>query len=187
MLALITAGYTVLYRFVPYETQAYLLWPFTALCLYSGAQLRVWQSLAIVFAVQFGTDVTFYFVNNWGFSKTTYVCFALFILLGIALRPMLKRHWLIGVAGVSCASVVAYALFFLVTNTAAWLGNARPYYDPHNFASLMRAYQEGLEFLRYRPGEVFGNPVCVGLVFGAHALLARVYFPAERFGMENAR
>ena len=172
---------------MPYQTQAFLLWPFGALCLYSGARLRVWQAVAIVFAVQAGTDLTFYFVNNWGFSKTTYLCFGLFVLLGVAVRPLLKRHWGVAIGGMAGASVVGYALFFIVTNTAAWIGNARGYYEPHTFATLMQAYAEGLEFLRHRPGEVFGNPLCVGIVFAAHALLARAYFPAEKFGVEQAR
>jgi hypothetical protein len=77
--------------------------------------------------------------------------------------------------------MAGYVLFFLITNAAAWLGNARAYYEPHTLATLLQAYGEGLEYLRYRPGEVFGGPLCVGIVFGAHALLARVYYPAERF------
>ena len=43
------------------------------------------------------------------------------------------------------------------------------------------------EFIRTRPGEVIGNPACVGLVFGAHAVLARAYRPAERFETEQVR
>jgi hypothetical protein len=186
-IALVTALYAVLYRFVPYDVQAYLLWPFGALALYSGARLRAWQALVLVLAVQAGTDLAFYFINGWGIPKTTYLIWVMFVFLGVSTRPMLKRHWAVGVAGVGSASIVGYALFFLISNTAAWLGNARPYYEAHTLSTLMQAYAEGLEFLRTRPGQVFGNPLCVGLVFGAHALLARAYFPAERFGVEQAR
>lgn len=186
-IAFVTALYAVLYRFVPYDAQAYLLWPFGALALYSGARLRTWQALSIIFAVMIGTDLIFHRTNFWGFSKATYLSFALFVLLGVALRPLLTRRWPIYSAGVAGASVVGYAFFFLLTNAAAWLGTALPQYEPHTFSTLMLAYAEGLEFLRNRPGEVFGNPLCVGLVFGAHALLARAYFPAERFGAEHAR
>jgi hypothetical protein len=137
--------------------------------------------------VQGATDLTLYLMNGWGPAKTTYLSFSLFVLFGLAARPLLRRHWAVGAGGVCAISMVGYALFFLITNTAAWLGNARPYYEPHTFATLMQAYREGLEFLRGRPGEVFGNPICVGLVFGTHALLARAYFPAEQFGLEQAR
>jgi hypothetical protein len=133
------------------------------------------------------TDLTFYFVNQWGIPKTTYLAWTLFVLLGLSVRPLLRQHWLTATAGIGGASVIGYAAFFLITNTAAWLGNARSYYDPHTFESLMQAYAEGLAYIRTRPGEVIGNPVCVGLVFGAHAVLARAYKPAERFGTEQLR
>jgi hypothetical protein len=185
--AAITAVYAALYRFVPYEQQAFLLWPFGALALYAGARLRLWHALLLVFAVQVLTDVNFYFAKGYGISKTTYLSFGLFVLLGVAVRPVLRRHWATAAAGVGGASIVGYVLFFLITNTAAWLGNARPYYEPHTFQTLMQAYAEGLEFLRTRPGEFIGNPLCVEVVFGAHALLARAYFPAEQFGAEGVR
>lgn len=186
-IALVTALYAALYRFVPYDVQAYLLWPFGALCLYTGARLRPWQALALVFAVQAATDSIFFVVNHWSIPVITYLTFGLFVLLGVGVRPALRGGGLTAVAGVGGASVVGYALFFLITNAAAWAENSLPEYEPHTFDTLLLSYKHGLEFLRHRPGEVFGNPVCVGLVFGAHALLARAYFPAERFGAEQAR
>jgi len=186
-LAAATALYAVLYRFVPYDVQAYLLWPFGALALYTGARLRFWQALALVFAVQAVTDLTFYLVNQWPASKTTYLSFGLFVLIGVLIRPLLRRGPAAAIAGIGGASIVGYAVFFLLTNTAAWLGNARPYYEPHTFTTLWQAYAEGLEFLRTRPGEFLGNPVCVGLVFGLHALLAPAYSPSECFVTEHAR
>jgi hypothetical protein len=182
-----TALYAALYRFIPYDVQAYVIWPFGALCLYSGARLRTWQALAIVFAVLAGTDLIFHQMNGWGIAKVTYLSFALFVALGVGIRPLLRCRWPIAVAGVGGTSVVGYAMFFLVTNTASWLGNALPEYEPHTFATLMLSYANGLEFERLRPGQVFGNPICVGLVFGAHAILARIYFPAERFGAEAVK
>src|SRR5262245_34924541 len=184
---IVTALYAVLYRLVPYHIQAYLLWPFGALALYTGSRLRICHALAILFAVQLATDLTFYFVNQWGIPKTTYLAWTLFVLLGVSVRPLLRQHWLTAAAGIGGASVIGYAMFFLITNTAAWLGNARPEYEPHTFETLMEAYAQGLAFIRTRPGQVIGNPVCVGLVFGAHAALARAYKPAERFGTEQLR
>jgi len=186
-LALVTAAYAVAYRFVPYEVQAFLLWPFGALALYSGARLRLWQAVLIVFLVHAGTDLTFYAMNSWAIPKSKYLSFGLFILLGVCARPLLRKHWLMASLGLFSTSIVGYALFFLITNTAAWLANSRQYYEPHTFETLLQAYKEGLEFLRFRPGEVFGNPICVGLVFGAHAILARTFFSAERFGVEQSR
>jgi hypothetical protein len=183
----VVALYAVLYRFVPYDIQAFLLWPFGALAIYSGARLRWWQAAGLVFAVQFGTDLAFYLINHWGIPRTTYLTWGLFLVLGLAVRPLVRRNTVVAIAGAAAASIVGYAMFFLVTNTAAWLGNAEPYYQPHNFETLMRAYAEGLEFLRGRPGEVFGNPVCVILAFGAHALLARASSPAGTYSAEEMR
>lgn len=187
VLALTTALYAVLYRFVPFESRALLLWPFGALALYSGARLRWWQSLVLVLGVQMGTDLAFYINNQWEFPKSTYLSFTLFALLGVMIRPLLRGHWTMATMGVGSASIVGYAVFFLLTNAEAWAISARPYYAPHTFASLLQAYGEGLEFLRNKPGEVFGNPLCVGLVFGLHAVLARAYFPAERLDIEQVR
>jgi hypothetical protein len=186
-LVLVTALYAVLYRFIPYDKQAYCLWPFCALTLYSGARLRWWHALAVVFAVMGATDMTFYLKTGFAPARTTYATFAALVGLGVLIRPFLQRNRVIAILGVGASSVIAYAIFFLATNTASWLGNALPEYSPHTFDTLMLSYRNGLEFIRSRPGEVFGSPICVGLVFGAHALLARAYFPAEKFGVEQAR
>src|SRR5262245_59561136 len=128
---IVTAIYAALYRFVPYQIQAYLLWPFGALALYAGSRLRIWQALAIMFAVQLATDLTFYFVNQWGIPRTTYLAWTLFVLLGLSVRPLLRQHWLTAAAGIGGASVIGYAAFFLCTKTAALLRNAPAEFAPH--------------------------------------------------------
>ncbi len=186
-IALATALYAVVYRFVPYEAQAYLLWPFGALALYSGARLRLWQAVLLIFLVQAGTDLAFYAMNSWKIPIATYMCFGLFVLLGVCVRPLLRIHWLAASLGLFATSIVGYAIFFFITNTAAWIENSRQYYQPHTFETLMQAYGEGLEFLRARPWQFFSNPICVGLVFGAHVLFARTFFTSEQFGVEQSR
>jgi hypothetical protein len=49
------------------------------------------------------------------------------------------------------------------------------------------AYEKGLEFLRMQPGHLIGDLVFGLGLFGAHAYLARAYFPAERVIAEPAR
>jgi hypothetical protein len=186
-LAVAVAAYAVLYRFADYSTTAVLPWPFAALAVYGGARLRPWQALALVFLVMAGTDLYFFRAEHRGVSWPTYLSFALTVLLGWASRPLYRRDWPTAVAGATAAGVVGYALFFLVTNAVAWAGNAESGYKPHTFETLLLAYREGLEFIRKRPGEWFGAPALAGLVFAAHAVLARAYFPAERFGAEPAR
>jgi hypothetical protein len=186
-LAIALAAYAVLYRFADYGTTALLPWPFAALAVYGGARLRAWQAIAIVLLVMVGTDSYFFVANHRSASFATYACFALFVLLGVASRPFYRRHGVTAVASGAATSLICYAIFFLVTNTMAWLGNAEAAYSPHTFESLMIAYREGLEFIRTRPGEWFGAPALAALVFAAHAELARAFFPAERFEAEPAR
>lgn len=186
-LAVALAAYAVLYRFADYGTTALLPWPFAALAVYGGVRLRAWQAIALVFLVMAGTDSYFFVANHRSASWATYACFALFVLLAVASRPLYRRNWTTAVAGGMAASVICYAVFFLVTNATSWWGNAEAQYQPHTFGTLMIAYREGLEFIRDRRGEWLGAPALTGLVFAAHAVLARVYFPAERFGAEPIR
>jgi hypothetical protein len=186
-LALVVAVYAVLYRFADYDTTAILPWPFAALALYGGVRLRAWQGIALVCLVMVVTDLKFYVTHQRSIAWTTYATFATIVLLGAVTRPMYRRHWATAAAGATASGAIGYALFFLVTNTMAWLGNAETQYRPHTFETLLIAYREGLEFIRPRPGEIFGAPLLAGLVFATHAVLARVYFPAEQFGAEPAR
>lgn len=186
-LAAAVALYAVLYRMVPYEAQAFLLWPFGALALYGGARLRWWQGLLLMLGVQAGVDMAFYLINGWEMPSSTYAAFAAFVLIGIAIRPLLSRTWTRQVAVATAASLVGYALFFAITNTAAWLENSQPYYSPHTLATWLRAMREGLEFIRYQPAQVFGNPVAVAMVFAVHAFFAPSPVPAKRFEAEPTR
>jgi hypothetical protein len=103
------------------------------------------------------------------------------VLLGRALLARSQAPWRIAVG-----TVTSYVVFFLVSNTAAWLEGARGYYHPLSFGTLMQAYLEGLEFLRMQPGQLdFGLLLSFG-VFGAHAALAAAYFPAERVAPREA-
>ena len=74
-----------------------------------------------------------------------------------------------------------------MTNFAAWLEPALPEYSPRSLETLLLAYAKGLEFLRMQPGQLIGDLVLSLGLFGAHAYLAKAYFPAERVAMEGAR
>jgi Family of unknown function (DUF6580) len=182
-LVLLTAVYAIFYRLVPFEFRGYLLFPFGGWALYSGARLTTRVALPLIFGVFALTDVLLYTTKggvppNYVF----YVCLAASILIGRALLAHSQAPWRVGVG-----AVAAYAFFFLVTNFVAWLEPARPYYQPHTFASLMLAYKEGLEFVRMQPGHIVGDLVFSFGLFGAHAVLAPAYFPAEKVAMEGVR
>jgi Family of unknown function (DUF6580) len=174
-LACLTAAYAVLYRFMPLDVKAYALWPFGAWALYSGARLSARVALPLTIGVFALTDVVQYVVHNYPPNYVFYLCLAVTVLLGRGLLARSQAPWRIVVGAVG-----GYAFFFLVSNFAAWLGPARAYYKPHTFETLLQAYVEALEFLRMQPGQLdFGLILSFGL-FGAHAYLAKAYFPAER-------
>jgi hypothetical protein len=106
------------------------------------------------------------------------------MLIGRALLTRSQAAWRIVAGG-----LVSYSFFFLSTNFTSWLEPAREYYRPYSFGTLMLCYREGLEFLRYMPGHLFGlGDVLPGLIlFGAHGYLAKQYFPAERVVAETAQ
>ncbi len=182
LIALLTAAYVVVFRVLPYEMTAYMLWPFTAFGLYAGARLKWWQSLILVVGVQAATDAVLFAWHQWPASVGMYPCYVLFALLGRWLLH--KSH---APARVFAGVTVGYALFFLITNAVAWAENSVPEYRVKNFDTLMLAYRKGLEFLQARPMQAFGQYAMAAAVFGAHALLAKVWFPAEVVSPETAR
>ena len=74
----------------------------------------------------------------------------------------------------------------LVSNGAAWWEGALPEYSPHTLNTLLLAYYNGLAFLRMQPGQLDCGLVLSFGLFGAHAALARAYFPAERVAPRGA-
>ena len=182
VLAATAAGAAVLYRYAPYGVQAYLPWPLLALALFAGARLPAGLAVLIALGVQGATDLAFYLDRGWEADPPVYIALVLNVSLGriVAGRsPSVPRA--VG------AGALGYVVFFLVTNFGSWIASALPQYNPHTVGSLLLAYGEGLEFIRTRPGQAFGHLLCCGLIFHAHAVLAKAYFPAERVGMEVAR
>ncbi len=100
------------------------------------------------------------------------------IIAGLAIYPVIgyalvrRTQNPLRIAG---GAIAASASFFLFTNFASWLGQAMPY--PYTVVGLLECYKQGLPFYR---GTFFGDLICTGSLFAAHALLARYYFPAER-------
>lgn len=182
MLAGLTAAYAVAYRLMPFDMRGYFLWPFGAWALYAGARLTPRVAVPLTLGVFAVSDAILYFGSHIQPNYVFYVCLGASVLLGWAvLRRTQNPAWVVG------ASLTSYAFFFLLSNFAAWLEPAREYYRPHTFATLMQAYAEGLEFLRMQPGHLIGDLVCGLGLFGAHAYLAKAYFPAERVVPEAAR
>ena len=181
-LALAAAAYAVVYRLLPFDTKVYALWPFGAWALYSGARLSTRVALPLTIGIFALTDLLLYRLSQTPVNYLFYPLLGLSVLMGRGLLARSQAPWRI-VAG----SVGSYALFFLVSNFAAWLEPALPEYAPRTLESLLLAYRNGLEFLRMQPGQLdCGLLLSFGL-FGAHAYLAKAYFPAERVATGDAR
>ena len=76
-------------------------------------------------------------------------------------------------------------MFFLVSNFGSWVEKALPHYE-HSLRGLIDCYVAAIPFYR---GTFLGDVVFTAVFFGAHAVLSRVYFPAERVNpvMEEVR
>jgi len=182
MLATMTACYAIIYRLVPFDVRGYLLFPFGAWALYSGARLSMRIALPLTIGVFLATDLILYRAAHYSPNYIFYVCLVVYLVLGWALLRRSQHPGRIAVGALG-----GYAFFFFSSNFAAWLEPAREYYRPHTLNTLMRAYGEGLEFLRMQPGHLIGDLALSFMLFGAHALLAKAYFPAEEIAIESAR
>ena len=182
MLATIAAGYAIIYRLVPFDIRGYLLFPFGAWALYCGARLPLRIALPLTLGVFVLTDLILFRAAHYSPNYIFYVCLAVSVLIGYGLLRRSQHPLRIGAGAIS-----GYEFFFLLSNFAAWLEPAREYYRPHTFGTLMRAYAEGVEFLRMQPGHLVGDLVLSFGLFGLHAVLAKAYFPAEEVAVEGAR
>jgi len=175
MLAALLVGYAILFRLMPFETRGWALWPFGALALYCGARLSAGTALLLTLGVVAITDLLLY---QWSHIMPNYLFYAILgvtVLLGRGLLGKSFAWWRVG-----AGSIASYAMFFLLSNFVAWLEPALPQYEPRSFATLMLAYRNGLDFLRYQPAHLDCGLLLSFGVFGLHAYLAKVYFPAEQ-------
>lgn len=75
---------------------------------------------------------------------------------------------------VPAGAIVTTAIFFLVTNVAAWLDPLMDY--PITFGGLIQALWMGLPFAK---GSLLGNLIFSGVFFGAYSLLKQRIFAPE--------
>jgi hypothetical protein len=190
-----------LIRLIPHP---YNMTPVGALGLFAGARLRIWQALAFPLAIMIVTDIVLRMTLGYAaFNPYVYGCFVVNVLLGRLLR---NTESPLKIGGVS---LIASALFFLVTNFGVWLAasvdpqtlpagatfletrDAQYAFPTIHYArslgGLLACYGFGLAFVDSpaSPFGFFGNLLMgdlmfAGVLFGIHAVLSRVFFPAER-------
>ena len=192
-LAVAAAAFAAGVRLVPYDYRVLNFVPLGAVALFAAARLGLRTSLLLAIGVQVVTDLGVWAQHDrselytpWflaplhGWSQTTVWSMAAGTVVYAALvgYAVLGRRFLAGTespVAVGLTALSGSVLFFVVTNFVSWLVQMTPYgYTPEGLANCFRA---GLEFYR---GTLPADLIYTGFLFGAHAVLARAAFPAER-------
>lgn len=150
--------------------------PVAAIALFGGAYFaaRAWAFL-VPLAALFLSDLALAAIHGDAYASwfsgsgiwLVYGSIALTSAMGFGLRGKTSATRVLGY------SLAGSALFFLVTNFGAWLGN--PLY-PQNAAGLMASYTAGIPFFKW---SIAGTMLYSALLFGVFAML-RARVPALR-------
>jgi hypothetical protein len=143
-----------------------------ALILFATARLRLSLALPICALALAVKELGVYLQFGWQPDPLTWFCLAGYAVLGWALlRKTESPLWIGG------TTVGASLLFFLTSNFGSWLAQSLPY--GYSFEGLVNCYVAAIPFYR---GTFLGDVTFSAVLFGAHAVLSRAYFPAERVG-----
>ena len=142
--------------------------PIGSVGLFAGARLRGWQAYVVPLLAMLLTDPIRSRLEGGypAYSWTTliiYSCFLINVALGRAFLRRSSSPWRI-----ASVALLGSVQFYLITNFPAWLSASSLY--PHSWGGLIECYVAALPF--------FGRTVLAdlfysGVLFGAHALLAR--------------
>jgi hypothetical protein len=141
------------------------------LAVFAAARLGLWQGLALTAVAVALKDLGLALTTDWWQPyPLSWLYFGGYALVGwLALRNSAS------VARAVAAGIGASLLFFLVTNFVSWLEQSYPY--GYSLQGLLDCYAAGIPFYR---GTFAGDAAFTAVLFGAHALLSRAYFPQER-------
>ena len=172
-MTLTLAGVAVLAAAISLLPPASRPWNFSAigaLALFAAARLGFWPAIGLSCLALAVKDVGVYLNFDMEPQPLSWLCFAGYVALGWALLRRTESPVLIGASALGGGLV-----FFLTSNFVAWLQQAYPY--GYSFAGLVDCYAAGIPFYK---GTFVGDLTFSAALFGAHAVLARAYFPAER-------
>jgi hypothetical protein len=141
-----------------------------AIGLFAASRLGFWWAVGFTgLAIGF-KDASFYLTRGWNPSPLSWPNFIGYAMIGYAFLRQSRSPVKIG-----SAALLGSLLFFLVSNFESWLGQSLPY--GYSFAGLIACYEAGIPFFR---GTFLGDLVFSGVLFGAHAVLSRAYFPVKQ-------
>lgn len=147
--------------------------PLAALGLFGAAHFaKKWQAIIIPLLATWLSDL---FINNVIYSQYydgftwfyqgfywQYLSYILITLLGLLLF-----HKKISVARTLSGSLMATAVFFIISNFGCWIGN--PAFAP-DFSGLTACYIAGIPFLK---GTMLGDLFYTSVLFGGYYLLQK--------------
>ena len=153
---------------------AYRPWnlsPIGALALFAAARLGWKQAIVLAVIALALKDIGVYRQHGSEFTPhpLSWLCFLAYVGCGWFVR---RTENPLALAGTTLG---AGLVFFLVTNFVAWLEQALPY--GYSLAGLKNCYVAAIPF---HQGTLVGDVVFATALFGAHAVLSRSFFPAER-------
>jgi len=154
----------VVSRFIPHMPN---FAPITALAIFAAAYLPWKKAFGITFAARLISDIFIGFVS-WPMMAAIYASHLVGILFGIYIKHAKNHRWM----KIIGSSVMASAIFFLVTNFAFLYSSY-----PHNFSGITEAYINGLPFLR---GTLMGDMFYSVALFGGYSLVQ--YYANKHYG-----
>lgn len=148
--------------------------PLAAIGLFGAAYFKkTWQICLIPIAATWLSDLLInnvvyaeYFTSFVWFYPGFYWQYGSYVLISLVGMLMLKK---VNITRVTGASLMATALFFLITNFAVWM-DGRTYLQ--NFSGLISCYIAGIPFLK---GTLLGNLIYSGILFGTFAWVQSRY------------
>lgn len=152
-------------------------WNFSAigaLGLFAAARLGFWPAVGFTALSLSLKDLGVYLNHGMLPEPLSWLAFAGYVVLGWVFLRRTESPVKIGGAALS-----AGLIFFVVSNFMSWLTQALPY--GYSFAGLVDCYKAAIPFYR---GTLVGDLVFTTALFGAHAVLSRAYFPAERVAVQ---
>jgi hypothetical protein len=155
---------------LPQEAKPWNLSVIGAVGLFAAARLSFNRAFLFVALAIIAKDAAVYFALGMDPYPLSWVYFLGYVAVGYAF--LRRTDSPLAIAG---GALGASLLFFVVSNFVSWLEQAAPY--GYSLVGLGNCYAAGVPFFR---GTIIGDLFFSGVLFGAHAVLSRAYFPAER-------
>jgi hypothetical protein len=154
---------------LPEEAKPWNLSIIGAIALFAASRLGFWWGVGFVGLAIGCKDTSMYLTYGWHPEPLSWLYFIGYAAIGWGSLRHSPSSLRIGAAALSSS-----LLFFLVSNFVCWLPPQTRY--ANSFQGLIDCYIAGIPFFR---GTILGDLVFTGTLFGAYAVLSRVYSPKK--------